>query len=243
MISGKAWTRDELLLVINLYCKTPFGRIHYHNPDIIALAKKLGRTPGSVSYKMANLAALDESLDRKGAVNYSKLDEEVWHEFFGNPEEMVYQTELKFAPEKTVEVAAVQEGKERLAEVRLRVNQGFFRKSILSAYNSTCCVTGLSDPALLVASHIIPWASNKDTRLNVRNGLCLNALHDKAFDCGYMTLDEQYAVKYSPAVRDMKTDAAKTLLLKYEGQRISMPSRFLPDPNFLDWHRRNIFQN
>jgi putative restriction endonuclease len=242
MATGRPWTRDELLLAINLYCKTPFGRIHIHNPDIMALARKLDRTPGSVSYKMANLAALDESLDRKGAENYSKLDEAVWHEFFSNPEELVYQTEMKL-DEKTAEEVPVPEGKERVAEVKLRVNQGFFRKSVLTAYNSACCVTGLTEPSLLVASHIIPWAENKNLRLNIRNGLCLNALHDRAFDAGFMTLDADYSVKYSKAVRDMKSEAARDMLLRYEGKPIILPDRFRPNQDYLAWHREHIFLN
>jgi putative restriction endonuclease len=68
----KAWTRDELLIAINLYCKTPFGRIHVRNPEIIELAKLLGRTPGSVSYKLANFANIDPTLERKGASHVSR---------------------------------------------------------------------------------------------------------------------------------------------------------------------------
>ena len=69
-------------------------------------------------------------------------------------------------------------GREREATVRLRVNQSFFRDRILSAYNFRCCVTGLTVQPLLTASHIIPWAEDEKNRLNPRNGLCLNALHD-----------------------------------------------------------------
>jgi len=64
----KPWTRDELILAINLYCKTPFGRIHVRNPEIIELAKLLDRTPGFVSYKLANFASIDPSLNRKGGL-------------------------------------------------------------------------------------------------------------------------------------------------------------------------------
>ncbi len=74
----KSWTRDELILAINLYCKTPFSRIHMRNPDIIELSDSLGRTPGSVSYRLANFASIDPTIDRRGAVNVSKLDREVW---------------------------------------------------------------------------------------------------------------------------------------------------------------------
>ena len=94
-ILRKSWTRGELILAINLYCKTPFGKIHYHNPLIIELAKYLGRTPGSVSYKLANFASIDPSLDRKGASNVSKLDKETWEEFFNDWEKMAFESEQK----------------------------------------------------------------------------------------------------------------------------------------------------
>ncbi len=68
----KSWNRDELLLAINLYCKTQFGKIHVRNPEIIKLAKYLDRTPGSVSYKLSNFASIDPSLPRKGASNVSQ---------------------------------------------------------------------------------------------------------------------------------------------------------------------------
>jgi len=95
MSSGerKPWTRDELLLAINLYCKPPFDRIHVRNPEIIELAKILELTPGSVSYKLANFAKIDPSLERKGASHVSKLDVEVWNEFFANWDEMVFESE------------------------------------------------------------------------------------------------------------------------------------------------------
>ena len=44
-MAGKLWTRDETLVAFNLYCRTPFGRLHARNQEIIELASALGRTP------------------------------------------------------------------------------------------------------------------------------------------------------------------------------------------------------
>lgn len=57
----KLWTREELILAINLYCKLPFGRLHRSNPEVIHLANLIGRTPNSVAYKLVNFASLDPS--------------------------------------------------------------------------------------------------------------------------------------------------------------------------------------
>lgn len=251
MNERRPWAKEELILAINLYCKTPFGKIHVGNPQIIELAGKLGRSPGSVSYKLANFASLDESIDRRGAANVSKLDREVWREFYNNWEEMAYQSERlmaeKFGREETESVrieddVAIEEGKTTESVVKTRVNQWFFRKTILAAYDSTCCITGINIPDLLIASHIVPWSADTKNRLNPRNGLCLNALHDRAFDRGYISVTEDYRVLVSPRLRSGKNIPAESWFLKYENSSIALPNRFLPDPAFLSYHRENIFK-
>jgi len=240
----KPWTRDELILAINLYCKTPFGRIHIRNPEIIELAELLNRTPGSVSYKLANFASIDPSLDRKGASNVSKLDRAVWGEFFEDWESMVYESEKKAATIRAEKdkfsEQKIPEGKTKDITARVRINQNFFRKMILASYNSRCCITGLPIEKLLVASHIIPWSEDQKNRLNPQNGLCLNALHDKAFDCGLITLDESYRVVLSKEV--LALDSTDVGLVRHTGGlQISFPNRFIPDQNFLEYHRQHIF--
>lgn len=236
----KPWTRDELIIAINLYCKTPFGRIHVRNPEIIELAEKLGRTPGSISYKLANFSSLDPTLDRKGAANVSKLDREVWAEFYDNWEGMLSESESKLAelkgtpetPEDLPELK-IAEGKTREAIVKARVNQALFRKIILSSYDEKCCITGIDNSELLIASHIVPWSRDNINRMNPKNGVCLNALHDRAFDKGLITINEEYKVVVSTKIKH-------ELLLKYDRVPIS-PGRFPPDQNFLNFHRNEIF--
>ena len=96
----KLWTREELLLAINLYCKLPFGRLHSRNPDVIKLADLIGRTPNSVAYKLVNFASLDPSLQArgiKGASNASYLDKEIWNEFYSNWDILPFQSEQLLA--------------------------------------------------------------------------------------------------------------------------------------------------
>ena len=249
--NGSAWTRDELILAINLYCKTTFGRIHIRNPEIVALAKLLGRSPGSVSYKLANFASIDENLDRKGASNVSNLDRAVWAEFFADWDGMVFESERRMAELRGVSLEAavasekeedivIPEGKTREAVVRLRVNQGFFRRTVLSSYDGACCITGLAVPELLVGSHIVPWAADAGNRTNPRNGLCLNVLHDKAFDRGLIAVDEENRVLVSSRVRKLGLEQARAVL-EVEGAVLRMPRRFLPDPGLLAWHREHVF--
>lgn len=252
----KLWTRDELILAINLYCKIPFGRLHRLNPEIINLADLIGRTPSAVAYKLVNFASLDPSLKArgiKGASNASNLDKEIWKEFFNSWDELPFESEKLLAKiEKTTvekinhipENELPKEGKMREQLVKVRVNQSFFRKSILAAYNNTCCITGLQQPELLIAAHIRPWGLDKKNRLNPQNGIALNALHDKAYETGLITITTDFKIKISPLILSQKkSNSIENLFLKYNNQNIILPSRFLPDMEFLSYHNKERFKS
>lgn len=247
---GEDWTRDEHIIAFNLYCAIPFGRIHERNPDVIELAALLGRKVGSASRKLANFSRLDpvhQARDVKGLEHGSKGEELVWNEFADQPEELAFESARLLADRlgcKIEQVAEVDEaelslpGVEREAIVRLRVNQWFFRRRVLSAYNYRCCVTGLSMPGLLVASHVIPWCEDAANRLNARNGLCLNALHDRAFDRGLMWVEEGFVVRISPKllfVRAGEPEEARWLC-GFDGKPLQLPNAFTPDPELLRRH-------
>ncbi|MBU4220795.1 MAG: HNH endonuclease [Euryarchaeota archaeon] len=254
-MSRKNWIREELIVAYNLYCKIPFGKIYAHNPEIINLAKIIGRTPNAVALKLTNFANLDPELQKRnvaGMSHGSKSDKEIWNEFHGNWEELAFESEILLARYKgeTIEKSAkidleslLIEGKDREAVIKARVNQNFFRTAILASYENKCCITGISIPELLVASHIIPWSKDKKNRLNPHNGLCLNLLHDKAFDRGLITITEDYKIKLSPALLDCKkNEAVQKFFLPYGDQIISKPRKFLPDKSFLIYHYENVFR-
>ena len=99
MASGNRWTRDQLLVVLNLYHKLRFGQLDARQPVIIDLAQRLGRTPGSVAMKLVNLASLDPVLKLrgiKGLEGASNLDRETWEEFHQNPADLVPLSQERF---------------------------------------------------------------------------------------------------------------------------------------------------
>jgi putative restriction endonuclease len=249
------WTREELIMAFNLYCKIPFGKIHIHNPEIISLAKILGRIPSAVSWKLANFASLDPFLQKRniaGASHGSKLDAEIWNEFNGDWDKLAFESERLLAHKVGKQVEEVSEvdlfdlpkaGKERESIVKVRVNQSFFRKAVLAAYNYQCCITGLEIPELLNASHIIPWSKDEANRVNPRNGLCLNVIHDRAYDRGLLTITPEFTVKVSKSIKNINaSNAVQDFLLRYDGSIINKPARFLPDPKFLKYHNRRVFR-
>src|SRR5205814_509586 len=125
------------------------------------------------------------------------------------------------------------EGLERERMVRVRVNQHFFRAAVLAAYDYKCCVTGIAVPELLVASHIVPWAADAKERMNPRNGLCLNALHDRAFDRKLMLLDQELKVRFPAQLKSRASRDGLEWLLGFEGQRIRLPRKFKPDTDLI----------
>ncbi|MDI6722453.1 MAG: HNH endonuclease [Candidatus Aenigmarchaeota archaeon] len=251
----RPWSRDELILAINLYCKLPFGKLHRHNPEVIKLAHLIDRTVNSVALKLVNFASLDPSLQArgiKGAANVSKLDREIWNEFSNNWNTLPFESEKLLAKKSRSSIERLNEineselprdGKVREQLVKTRVNQAFFRKSILASYNYTCCITGIQQNELLIASHIKPWGIDEENRLNPRNGITINALHDKAFESGLITITEDYRIRISSIlIKQAKNEAVVEYFIRYDNKAIILPTRFLPDPEFLKYHNQERFK-
>jgi len=140
-------------------------------------------------------------------------------------------------------IAEELEGKEAVREVKVRINQSGFRKMILESYNHRCCITGIDLPELCIASHIVPWADRKETRMDPRNGLCLSATYDKAFDRNLITLDEDYRLVVSDRIREhYQNDHARELFKNREGDVIMLPDaeNHWPLQSYLNDHRNKL---
>ena len=254
------WTREHTLIALNLYCKLPFGQFHSSNPIIIEVATKMGRNANSLAMKLCNLASLDpvqHARGIKGLAGASQQDRDMWKEFRDNPAVLGPESEQKlhdlFTRDETKELDFLARDKVRLiapsgpteiqTTVKARRGQQFFRQAVLNAYDVRCCISGINVPDLLVASHIKPWGKFPDDRLNPRNGLCLSKLHDAAFDGGLITIDEKLNVILS---KRLKSFFPQTMLEQnfapFENVQIRLPDKLAePDPDFLHYHRREIF--
>ena len=251
------WTQDQIKLAFHLYCQISYGRIYGRNPEIMALAQMIGRTADAVAMKMLNIASIDPAITstgRAGLGNASALDRAVWDEFHADWERLSVECQLmRDQLEKNVPIKPPTDpnelwtedftGETRQVLTTQRIKQHFFRRAVLSSYRGRCCMSGLSDPRLLVASHIVPWSSDKLNRLNPSNGLCLSALHDRAFDQGLISLTDDFQVILSDDLRTRDDIFVKTIFLPIENQQIELPERFLPAPQFLQHHRTAIFLN
>lgn len=127
-----------------------------------------------------------------------------------------------------------------LANVKIRIGQSEFRSLVLSNFQSTCCLSGVSEEAFLVASHIIPWSHDKSKRGDPSNGLCLFVEFDNNFDKGLISISDDYSVIVSSRCSTFSLPLRDRLAL-LEGRKMALPSVTVIKPNFLQYHRRNIF--
>jgi putative restriction endonuclease len=257
------WTRAELLAALHLYLQLPFGQLHRGQPRIVQLAGWLGRTPSSVAMKLVNIASLDPAITgtgRAGLKKASQLDRVVWdeltHSWSAVAQEAAAEYEVlaakdgltpieadRIAPAELPDAEsefATPATTEQEARVTVRINQVRFRRWVLASYGGRCCVTGLQEPRLLIASHIVPWSESAANRMNPRNGLCLSPLYDRAFDQGLITITPgSLKIRVSKQLRDSVADAyVQQALVALDGVPIRAPERFHPDDELLAWHQK-----
>jgi putative restriction endonuclease len=258
----KNWSREEFMLVMNLYTKLRYGQFNYRNAEIIKLAKLIDKTPGAVAFKLVHLSRQDpKHRDRvKGLANPGKNAIEIYREFENNWAEMLYESEVLLAKyqNKTIEEVflgkgelkkintEVLEGKQGIDIQRLvktRVNQSLFRKIIVNNYSNACAICGLDIESLLVASHIIKWSENQTQRLNPSNGLCLCNIHDKAFEVGFIGIQKDYKIIVSKELDVIKEKETFIALFKrHENKSIILPDKFYPNISFLEEHLKTTFK-
>ncbi len=250
------WTREHTLAAFHLYTLLPFGRLHSRTPEIQQLAAWEGRTPNSVAMKLVNFASLDPQIiasGRAGLNGASNQDRALWQELQADWDLVAIQAANAYeklalangVPSDTPlleNLAEVfDEGITRSAVVQVRVNQARFRKAILSSYNATCCISGLQHEKLVIASHIVPWSEDTKNRLNPQNGLCLSALHDRAYDQGLITVMPDYTIRISESFKPKEGhEFTEQALFRFQNKAILLPDRLRPAPEFLLHHAKKF---
>ena len=256
MAERRLWTRDELILALNLYLKLPFGKLHSGTPEIIHLANLIDRTASSIAMRLNNFAAVDPYHQQRGIVGLKgglKQVEPIWNEFINNKDDLLFKSERILAEKENTSIEnkyadALKDvehlkGEYKLREVETRVNQNVFRQIVMANYNGKCAITGIDIPDLLVASHIIPWSKNEQERLNPENGICLSPLYDKAFDKGYIGINEKYEILLSNKLKKKsKMEYYNYHFALITASKIIMPKKYYPKKEFLQFHLDQIFK-
>ena len=242
------------------------------HPAVVAAASAIGRTEGAVGMKVQNLRYVLTN-GARGLPGGSKLDERTIETFAGHLNNLlaclfmvadivpgvmdVYR--LLCGPGIDIDELVAEDlpqdrerSTERTAEVVLRRGQGVFRGRVLANYRHGCAFCGLRsrhpdrNTYLLVASHILPWRDADDhQRLDPANGFSLCATHDRAFEWGFVTVDDDLRVVVSDGTQEQYEPLAriKAEILDLHGREIDRaPSGFEPPgESYLEHHRDVVF--
>ncbi len=255
--TGFVWTENETTLALYLYYQIEAGEVKNRSKAIKDLAAFLNRTHGSVEMKIGNLQYCDNK-NTKGLKNGGKKDEIVFNKYLYHPDllEKKSRALLNLDPNSSYLISYLFDddtnindldlnsdftGTDKEAVVKQRKEQSTFRKRILANYDHHCCLSGISTTQLLLASHIVPWSKDESKRLDPRNGLLLNAILDRAFDKGIVSVRaEDFTLLVSDKLKDQKTI---DYLSQFKGEKISLPknSQIWPDKLNLQYHNDVIF--
>lgn len=252
-MAARRWTYQETQMAFALYYLIPVNEIDKKDADVWRLAEGLDRTPRSVAMKLWNIASLDErriEQGKAGLSHASSLDARVWEDYREQGDDFVWAgIELLDSVLKKDEVSqnvqyatvSMHEGGERVVLAKQRINQSYFKNSLLQIYGSSCCLTGLHILELLIGSHIKPWSkcASGIEQVDPRNGLLLNAFHDKAFDKGLITLSNNMEVIVSQRVEHNEPN--DLWLWAYDGAKISLPTCNLPAAEYIEYHQDCVF--
>jgi hypothetical protein len=157
--------------------------------EIAGLPLSAESGPGLATFRLDNLTELHAALDRVYRLSIS-----------------LPEAPLEWFKAKTANLPRTTEAERMVIQ---RIGQDIFRDALMDYWGGRCSITGITEPELLRASHIVPWADCTDEqRLDVHNGLLLSALWDAAFDRGLISFADDGAVLASPQL----SEAARTAL-------------------------------
>ena len=252
MGKGKPWTREDVIIADALYCVIPFSKVNNSNQTIKDAAAIMERSPASLKMRICNLAALDPDFlatGRAGLASVANLDREVYAEFSSDWQRLSSTAEELlglpiFDIAEPIYNGPDKRRRKTYAEISDKQARRFFRKSVIAAYEGRCCISGMTIPQMLIASHIKPYAVSdiQTERANPANGLLLNAFYDRAFDQGLMTVLPDLTILISDQVKEVYTDErTREWLYAIEGTKIKRPARFAPNRDLLAYHNEYVF--
>lgn len=237
------WTYNEVLLALYAYCHVPFNKASNSHPWIVKIANAINRSPAAVKMKIGNLGTFDLRLKEKGIVGLtktSKIDNLVWNDYAGNWHKLAYDAEKLLSEQGDsiiTDLHTLPIGSEKYYLAKSRINQTFFRSAVLSSYNNQCCISGVSEPSMLEAAHIISWIDNEALRTEPTNGLCLNPLFHRAFDKYLLAISPDLKIHISEKlISSVLEDTTLHYLRSLQGRSILSPSRFPPSLQNLSLH-------
>jgi len=160
----------------------------------------------------------------------------IWPAYIADWSASDLKARLAFAPPTSAEVddgvPTASERRYGLRLVRQRLHQATFREAVLTAYGSRCAVSGLPEPRLLDAAHIIVDSNEELGQPVVTNGLPLSKIHHAAFDANLIGIDPDFRIHVADQLLAMHDGPMLEQGLKaLAGRIIRLPHRRADHPD------------
>ena len=246
------WSEDETLFLFKVFLTEPQSNLRLDSPFIGRLTEVLPRKREAIHHKLEDIRSNNPGYIASGRKpkKCANMVKEIWASLMEDDattlrrmDDVYREYGEKGTITETVVLDDINPGLDVPSECTRRVGQQVFRRTVATNYDLRCCITGISTPELLVASHIKPWKeSDPEEKTSPYNGLYLNRLHDGLFDKHLMTLDEDLRIVYSDEVRENNDeDVFERFFGKSENARIRMPSKYDIDENLIAYHRERAY--
>lgn len=256
---GQLWSREELILSLELYCSIDFGDISTKNLKVIELAKLCGRSVNSIALRLANYTSCDPVQKERGIVGMTgglTVCQPIWDEFYGKWDylkEEAIKARIKLAGYNVNEnISQISQAKECDEIVKYDLFNNFikdinnhkFYDIINRNYNGHCIISGLKVKNLLMACHILPEDNNVEKSMKASNGLLLNISYAKAYSDGLIGIDKNYKLHIAPNLKKRNADLGYSELFPntFESKNLILHDAIVkPEPTLLEWHMDTIF--
>ena len=243
-MSQNLWSDEELIVACYIY-----NMDLSYSEKVARGLSYLNRNESAVKKRFANFDYYKGGTGlAKGGANAKR----VWDEYTEKPLEMAFRAKTIIAhscggitsnsESELVAEIGIFDVKDKsyraYAEYREKVEK--VRIETLACADNKCCITGMSDPTLLTASHIKPWSiCTPDEMSDVHNTLCLNTFHDKLFDRYRMTISESMEIIYDPSLVDSVPEKVyQNMIERYTKINVKDVNR--PYAKYLEFHNNRF---
>jgi putative restriction endonuclease len=118
-----------------------------------------------------------------------------------------------------------------LRDVKHRLHQSSFREAVIAAYNGRCALSGLPEPLLLDAAHIVVDGDALYGQPVVPNGVPLSKIHHAAFDAHLIGIDPDYRVHVSDRLLSLNDGPMLEALKRLHHGHLHLPERVRDYPD------------
>ncbi len=230
------------LLSVKTVMPKPKGRIWYHDqasPELTTIGDTLSYAFTGTNPENTRNQWLRQAMENRLPLIYffgvaPGFYEPLFPAFVTEWQPTKLRCGLSFSAAAHIEESLAEAPLERryaLRSIRQRLHQAAFRERVLAAYGHRCALSGLPEPRLIDAAHIVP----DDEELgqpDVRNGICMSKIHHAAFDAGLIGIDPDFIIHVSERLLAIHDGPLLEQSLKaLAGQKVRVPTDALAVPD------------